>query len=413
MNNKATVTLAPNTSKATPLRRVIIRVIFQRRKREFTTYTSDTFTMEEFKRKRKAFREAEEHAQPALDAAKSIINKLGNGFDFTTFHKMYKEAMEGKRDFSIFHDVANQYYQEKRLKPKTRGLYQTAVNWVDAYKKNANLKEINSDFVSGLINFIKQTHSLKFQNDISENTIRIYLRSLRAIYEYALDKKLTDGDNPFKNIDGQALASIRRKQYALTMEELNLFINYRPKTERENVGKDFFLLSLQLCGANMCDILTLKNHNINLNNRTISFIRKKTEKSGTITTIPFTDEAERLMNKYGKVNVGKPDALIIKYLGNVSSDSVKTTNAISNFIKRVNKGLHSISKALGIRNFTTYSARHTYAMLAVSSGMTAEQIKDELGHTSTRTTQSYLGSISDTAINRSRAVLEGIKCEDS
>ena len=61
--------------------------------------------------------------------------------------------------------------------------------------------------------------------------------------------------------------------------------------------------------------------------------------------------------------------------------------------KRINKYLKEICNKLGIEPVTTYWARHTIATKLYNTGQTSSVISKLLGHSSTKTTDNYLGQL--------------------
>lgn len=309
----------------------------------------------------------------------------------------------------IFSAIAEEYISNQITQPKTKSLYTTVKNWVLLYRKNLLITDITADFVKQFVKYLKEQHiknsveRVGKPSEMSENTVRIYLRCFRAMYNEGAKHLDSVPEDPFQ-IKGQPLHSVLREKAALGKTDYLLILKYEPADKLEEFGKDFFELTVQLCGANMCDILALKNKNIN--NGEISFIRKKTRKSGLVTVIPLTSQAETILNKYGKINPDAPDEYILPYfigLKNLKSQE----NKVHDIIRKVNRGLGKISSALGIQKTTTYTARHTYASFA-QSRMTADQIQKFLGHTNSRTTQIYMSSLQQDVKDINRNMLEDI-----
>lgn len=251
---------------------------------------------------------------------------------------------------------------------------------------------------------MKKEHLIQFSTEMSENSIRIYLRSLSAIYQHAMKEGLAKAPNPFRGNREQPLGSIPRQKGALEDEELDRFVSYKPKNKSEKLGQDFFVLSLELCGANLGDILCLRNKNIQESE--IHFIRRKTRKSKIEISLPITRVSEILLKEYGVINQDRPDDYILPFLNGLTSEK-SIDNKIHDFINKVNVGIASICEAIGIGKITTYNARHTYAVKALDC-MTAEQIQKFLGHTNVRTTDTYIKSITSSVKNTNKKVLEGM-----
>ena len=359
-------------------------------------------TKEEFMRKRtKAAIESFDVAEKALLIAKDVIDELGTNFTFDSFREKYKQKLTGRNTKTdSFAALLSEYFKVNTCAYSTKQSYATSINWVTRYKKDASLSSITPDFVQGLIAFMRNEHQKEHHSEMSENSVRIYLRQLRAIYNFVIKNGYTSNKtNPFaiKN-----LGSIRRQNAALTEEELNALLEYTPKNKQEEMGKDFFFLTFHCSGANIGDILRLKNSNIE--NDVVTFVRQKTKKTNIKINFILTDQAKLLLNKYGKISDNAPDSLILPYLANATDDG-NIKNRIKRVIRNTNAGLNSISNALGLPKITTYTARHTYATLLMQQDMTAEQIQKFMGHSSSKTTEIYLHGLSNSILYTVKDIL--------
>ena len=98
-------------------------------------------------------------------------------------------------------------------------------------------------------------------------------------------------------------------------------------------------------------------------------------------------------------------------MANANSDKT-IINTIGRIVNKVNDGLSLITDKIGLRKVTTYTARHTFAIILQSKGMTVEQIQKFLGHASSATTQNYIGTITTSTIEKGRDILEGLMKTD-
>lgn len=384
-------------------KRVKVRVTFNRQPRLFSTLCNKMLTQTEFENpKLKITKTVMTESESALVIAQEICCELSNNFSFAKFTKLYHESLYGdKPTVSDKFDTVAAAYINNLQTVSSKKTYKTAVNWVLRYNKNITLEDIVPE---DIISFIKMTHKAETGRDISENSIRIYLRSIRAIYNQAVQAGITKRANPFSHIKGQPLSSLTREKGALSDDELIKFLKYKPSNSIEQFGQDMFILSIQLSGANIGDIISLKNCNI-IDNE-VHFVRRKTRKSGQTISIPFTSTAKELLSKYGVISDNAPDDYILPFLSQCHTEK-SIRNKIHDIIRKANKGIKSICANIGIRNITTYNARHTYASFAQDI-MTTEQIQKFLGHTSPRTTETYLGSISRNIKEKNRDFLENL-----
>lgn len=399
MNQKPSIKLILDSRASEEPKFLKIRILADRDKRTYSTSSNIKLTPEEFNNPRlKKTKEALEEAKRSVDIATEIIDELAGDFSFSVFGKLYKQRLKGKSgDKSLFSSLADEYLDTADIALKTKSCYKTALNQLYSFRSDLKLSDMNVDFVKEFMAHLKA-------NGCGENTVRIYLRGLKAIYNDGIRRGLAKEPNPFV-VKGQSLASIGREHFALREDEWSKFLKYVPESESEIFAKDFFLLSVMMCGANIGDILSLKNENIV--DKEILFRRRKTKKTGLQISISLTSQLSALFNKYGKINRRKPKDYILPYLSSCA-DEKAILNKIHDIIKSVNRGLESICEAISIRKITTYVARHTYSVYFVDNGGSVVQLQKLLGHTSSRTTEGYLKSITQATKEKSVEVLDKI-----
>lgn len=388
-----------------PMRQLKLRVYYDGERRYYPLPCEQKFSFEEYKKMKANVRNAIRDCEPYLDIASEICREMNEPFNWKEFEKQYQRRIKTEKPpvaKDSLESLLQMYCEENPLTERTRKMYLTAVNWVDRYMPNAKVCDMDKAAVTGLREFIRK----KCNNGAgSENTIRIYMRALRALLNFAVKKEIIPRC-PIVPDRRQPLGSIPRQKFALTRAELTALQDCVPKDAFEEFGKDLFFASLQMSGANVCDILQLRNRNIKGN--VLEFVRTKTRKSGIITCVPLTTSLLDFLKKYGVVDSSRPDEYILPYLagGNISENGM--LSRIHSAIAKANRGLKSISERLGLRHITTYNARHTFAVYASANGLAVQDIQKFMGHSSAKTTQIYLSSITDGIIERNRTFLESL-----
>ena len=136
-------------------------------------------------------------AYKALTIAEEVIQELGANFTFDAFRKRYKRKLLGRTEVSHSLDsILSDYFLHHKLAYKTKKSYETSVNWVIRYKEKVTLSTITPEFVEGLISFMEQEHLKEHESEMSKNTLNMYLRQLRAIYNFAIEQGYTNNKNP-------------------------------------------------------------------------------------------------------------------------------------------------------------------------------------------------------------------------
>ena len=234
------------------------------------------------------------------------------------------------------------------------------------------------------------------ENKISQSTVGIYLRSLRAVFNNAIDKGYIDRSiYPFKKDTNKKAAAItssgRREQHLLDVNQINTLLNLSlVPHSRAEFGRDFYLISFLCYGANLTDILSFKNTNIT--NDYIVFDRSKTKttkinkKKITIYIVPLL---RQLMEKYKQ-----PEGdLYFPFLNGFTDNAERKKERMRNLIKKMNLGLKFIVEnfpQLDLHKLTGYDARYTFANLCKAKDMPYTFIQEALGHSNQSVTDVYL-----------------------
>jgi integrase/recombinase XerD len=241
----------------------------------------------------------------------------------------------------------------------------------------------------------------------SRTTVGIYLRSLRTIYNQAIDSGLVKKElYPFKKSKFQIPAGENVKK-ALSLSEIEKIFSYSsiPGSSMDK-AKDFWIFSYLCCGLNLKDICRLRYNQIDGDK--IRLVRAKTQLSTKSNqkslSIYLAPQAKELINKWGVKNA-KPTDYVFDILEEGIS-ALRERELIQYFNKLVNTYMKQIGEDLKIsKPITSYTARHSYATVLKWKGVSVEYISETLGHKTTQTTQSYLDSFEDEVKSKNSLLL--------
>jgi integrase len=204
---------------------------------------------------------------------------------------------------------------------------------------------------------------------ISINGMGVYLRSLRTIFNMAINEDLISVEwYPFRKY------KIRKEKTSprvLSKAELKTYFNWNipashPEYNFWNIGKLLFMLR----GINITDLLLLSE--TNLKNDRIIYRRSKT---GKLYSIKLNNEIREVLNQFTSTST---------LLGLVELKDMNNSRRIENLVQRrkvINHHLTKIGKSLGFREkLTTYVFRYSYANLAKQMGYSKDIIAEALGH---------------------------------
>jgi integrase/recombinase XerD len=260
--------------------------------------------------------------------------------------------------------TADLYRAVKNSLPEGLSFYEITVPWIRQYVKGRNL-----------------------------TTAAIYLRHLRAIFNKAIDMKLVNSDlYPFSR-SGYVIKKTKSRKIALSEADKNRLLLISDPGLRWCI--DMWLASYFCYGLNMTDICGLKLKD--LKDDIIIINRAKT---GNELIIPLKSEVKEIIARHGNRTLNPNDYVFPVLREGLTARQMK--NRIKDFTKAVNAGLKKVQEKLELKiKLTTYTARHTSAMMALRKGASLELIQEMLGHGSKMTTEDYMSGFD---LDRKRAI---------
>ena len=208
---------------------------------------------------------------------------------------------------------------------------------------------------------------------ISSATVNNYLTYLRLIFN-KMKCNLNDYDLSNIKIKNDPFRSFKlpkanvKENSAITIETIRKILNYESSLERVKLGRDVFLLSFMLFGMNTVDL-----YEATICNGRIEYERRKTRSrhaDNASMSIKIEDELISYIERYKDTS------------GERAFDFYRRYANYDSFNKAVNKGLGIIEKDLGIcvPNFTSYSARKSFATIMFDLGFSDNIVSDCLNH---------------------------------
>lgn len=325
-----------------------------------------------------------------IDLKKNEVKKLlldmeneKQDFSLDEFGHKYKASTKRTTFFSYLNEIIDELTKEGRI------------GYAVSHK---DLRRVLLAFRDGRdfqFSDIDQAFLRKFEQDcrvrhFKENTMGVYFRTLRAVYNKAIkDGYAKKASYPF---DGFKVARLKndtkkraiRKEDVKKIEALQLTAYSRLFHSR-----NFFLFSYYCSGINFVDVAKLQWSNFKEQGDKVmlSYVRSKTDK---LFLIQLLAPAIEIYNYY-KAN--KTGDYVFPYL---DKDKHNTPVSIDNRLKKTktqtNQDLKELAQQAEIdENITTYVARHTFATTLKRQGVSISKISELMGHDSEKTTNTYLG----------------------
>lgn len=236
------------------------------------------------------------------------------------------------------------------------------------------------------------------QQGICPNTSSCYMRSLRAIYNKAIEKKRIKPANPFRNIFTGNEKNVKR---TVSRAEINK-IQALDTTAHAHLTltRDLFLFTLYGMGIPFADLAHLQKSNIT--NGILTYRRKKTGKKITLRLEPCLLQ---IISKYTRTDT----PYLFPILYNVKKEKLQYQN-YATALSAYNRHLKALALKAGIPSpLTSYTARHSWASLAYEQNIDLPVISKALGHTDTKTTLIYIADIKDHRVEQAnKKLLKGL-----
>ena len=321
--------------------------------------------------------------------AKEVLRELESiDFTFVAFENKYFRRYDRQKIISYFDHLIEKLIEERRL--GSAYSYKDTRNRITEFKPDIHFQDLDFHFLERF-----EKHLLAKGNSI--NSIGIYMRTLRAVFNKAIADDLVKEDlYPFKKYKIKTGNATKR---ALTKVDMLKIIRYKAeKGSSKWHSLNLFTFSYLTRGMNLKDmaLLTWKK---NIVGDKIVYVRAKT--SNTKKTldphiIKIEPEIDKILKRYPK----KSDYVFPILEPGLTDSTIR--HRIKNMLKKISADITEIATELKIEcadQITHYWARHTYATTLKRSGISTAVISEALGHSSEATTKAYLDKFEQSEID--------------
>lgn len=305
--------------------------------------------------------------------------------------KVRLEGFKNRSDKSLFVFMTEVIAKLKSIgKIRLSETYTATLQSFRRFRNNQDVKfsEITTDLMVAYESFLQN-------NNLCPNSTSFYMRNLRAVYNRAVDLKLTTQRYPFRNVYTGIDKTLKR---AILLPELKqikqMSVLLNPTCE---FARDMFLFSFYTRGMAFVDMAFLKKEN--LSNGTLSYRRQKT---GQLLFIKWEKCMQEIVDKYDTRNS--------KFLLPIINPTSKINHRQQyiNAAHKINQYLKIIGQELQLPfPLTMYVARHSWASIARSKNIPIPVISEGMGHGSESTTRIYLASLDTKIIDKANSLILG------
>ena len=345
---------------------------------------------------RKEYQEIRKKILSVETKAYNVAEKL-KPFTFEQFErKLYRKAGDGININYLYNLTVDELNKQERI--GTASSYDLSKKSFERFVKSSsrqsfsklNLYDITKEWLKDYENFMVKDCGKTY------TTVGIYLRTLRAIYNRAIDENEIEKEYyPFGKRKYQ-IPAIKNTKRALTQDQLKDLFNATPKSPQQEKARDFWFFSYACNGINMKDIVMLKHKDIQ--HGKIEIYRAKTVLTSISNLKPITiflnDFSKEIIDKYGNKSNDPEDyvfGILSKGLTPNQQHSKKTI-----FIDFVNQHLKKLCKDLKLpKDISSVWARHSFATNSLRNGASMEFMQERMGHKDMKTTMRYFTGFDD------------------
>lgn len=305
--------------------------------------------------------------QRIIDACDSIISEwrgivadLGTTADALSCSDLVEYLRSKTRDAKGFRLDFIAYirrFAERKAKHNTKASYLTLANALTRYTegKTLDISEVKVSFLQGFEDWMRK-------EEIAAGTMHLYMSVLKAAHN-AAKLEYNDEDNGEVRIPGSPFLRYKIPQAPLpepraidlaTLQRIADLDDENAVNSLRNLGRDLFMLSFALGGINAVDLYDLPYSAYK--GDYIEYNRKKTQHSRidkAYYRVAIVPEVRPLLERYLDPTKKRLFRFHLRYCNS------------NTFLARVPSSVKAVAQVVKFsREYTYYSARHTYATLA-------------------------------------------------
>ena len=312
-----------------------------------------------------------------------IRDKDAEGIPYT-IDDIAKEIQQLPPSQSVFAFFRQQIAKKEQMQCiGTKNNYANAANRFMEFRGNEDLA-----FSQMTSEMMEMYQAWLWNRGIGQNTVAFYLRTLRTLYNKAVEAGQAPPNDIFTHVQ---TANVRTAKRAITVKDIRKIEKLDlPTGSSLDKARDLFLLSFYLRGMAFVDMAFLKKTDLKCS--MVSYNRRKTHQN---LNIEWMKPMQAIIDKYAEQTQDSPYMLPI-LTGKESSPYTSYRKVEHN----TNYNLKKIGEMVGLKiPLTTYVARHTWASVALHMNIPIATISEGMGHNSYKTTQIYLQSLDVATIN--------------
>lgn len=263
---------------------------------------------------------------------------------------------------------------EKRYSPKTVRSYQTDLTQFQNYLKkefsDTPTEEANYGLVrSWIVSLVEEK--------LDPLSVNRKIACLRSYYKFLMRQELITKD-PMVKI--KILKTSKKLPHFVNEQDIVKLLDHNGFEQNHEGVRDQLILELFYgTGMRLAELITLKETDINLKDRTLKVLGKRNKER----VIPFSASLVPILKNYLQIRNREIEKQDHNYLLVTDAGKQLYPVLVNRIVKRYMKAFTSVEKK------TPHVLRHSYATHLLNKGAEINAVKDLLGHSSLAATQVY------------------------
>ncbi|MEO6731927.1 MAG: site-specific integrase [Ferruginibacter sp.] len=339
-------------------------------------------------------------AKKKLDAERLVLNLENDDKNLSSHEikgKLRKQKMNNPLVMDYFNCIVERFVQSGQIKNSEvyKDTKRNLFHFINTRK--LHFSDIDVLFLNSFEEFLKKSGK-------GENTIYIYLRTLRALINKAIKEDIcSEKYYAFKNFSLTKYSKIKTEKRAIEKDDIEKIKKLNLKNNKELIdAKNIFLFSFYCRGINFIDIASLKWKDTK--GERLSYRRSKTNE---LFNLSLLKPAQDILDYYHPLTYASKESYIFPIFNQNHNTPQALYNRKVKMLRKINADLKEIAALTKLKTeLTTYVARHSYATILKKSGISTSIISEAMGHDSEKTTQIYLESFGNNILDEaSKAIL--------
>ncbi len=318
-----------------------------------------------------------------LERIIALLQHTGEGYTAGDVTTRYLTPSDAGGFLTFARSLVGQLRQIGKIRTSER--YTTVLNSFERFRMNTEVSwdEMDSDLMIEYETYLKS-------RGVCPNTSSYYMRGLRAIYNRAVEKKMTIQRNPFKYVYTGISKTVKRAVSLKVIRQIrDMDLELFPAMD---FARDIFMFSFYTRGMSFIDMAYLKKKD--LQNGILSYRRQKT---GQQLFVKWEKPMQEIVDKYDT----NASLYLLPIIRDMTADARRQ---YKNAAHLVNVKLKKLGEKLGLTvPLTSYVARHGWASIARSRNIPLATISEAMGHDSEKTTRIYLASLDTSSVDKANS----------